>query len=110
MSLTAIAPGPLSTPTYFKIITWKQFDVLLFLLDPDETHAVPRTTREVSDFLTEVRDVHLADGDHVYYFGTSYSACYGTLRALEARGLVHRRQYDDRWWITRKGRDAYEAA
>lgn len=106
--MTVIAPGPLSTLSYAAVITWKQIDILHWLLESDEVTASPRTTKQVSWFLTELRDEAIACGDHIYYWGTSYSAVYGTLKTLEARGLVQRRYCDDRWWITRKGMDAYE--
>ena len=107
--MTALAPGPLSTLSYAAVITWKQVDVLLFLLDDEENYpGKPRTTRDVSDFLTEIKEEHLACGEQIYYWGTSYSATYATLKGLEQRGLVYRRQWDDRWHITRKGMRAYD--
>lgn len=108
--MTALASSPLSTLSYAAIITWKQVEILLFLLDMDETSAAPRTTREISDFLTEIRDERIAFNEHIYYCGTSYSSIYGCLKTLESRGLVQRRNYDDRWWITEKGMRAYDGS
>lgn len=95
----------LATSYYAAILTEKQADILLMLLGIEETYpGVPRETKEISSFLTELRE---DPGFEIKYRGTSYSGVYSTLRAMQDRGLVYRDLYG-RWWITRKGDSAWE--
>jgi len=103
-------PGVTSTPSFAEFLTWKQADVMMFLsrLDPDDDE--PRkTTREISDFLTEIVDMMRHDPEFgLKYIGCDYASARGTLITLTMRGLTKRLE-DGRWMLTDKGERWAEA-
>lgn len=105
--MSALTPIALSTGSLFAHLSWKQADIIISL-DPDfdGEDGYPerqwQTTKQVSQFLQEIRDLDLHEGD-VRYWGVDYSGTYSTLSTMLHRGIV-KRDYAGRWGLTEAGR------
>lgn len=106
--MSALSPIALSTGALFAHLSWKQADIII-ALDPDfDGDDQPylerrwRTTRQVSEFLQEIRDMDLHEG-MVRYWGVDYGGTYSTLTGMLRRGVL-KRDYAGRWGLTDLGR------
>lgn len=106
--MSQVAPIALSTGGLFAHLSWKQADIIICLDPTFDGESEPyrdrewRTTRDVSEFLQEIRDMGLHEGG-VQYWGVDYGGTYSTLNTMLRRGIV-KRDYSGRWGLTNLGR------
>lgn len=91
--------SPLSTLALAAYLTFKQVDLMIFLVDG------PQSVAYVSEGLTAVLAEDLMDGHTPRYWGTSKEAIRASFAPLERRGLVRKLQ-DGRFTLTAQGQSA----